>query len=124
MFATWILFIFIMLVIPYLTFEAGFLRLKKCASMDAERGYRSKLSQSSPEAWAYAQKACTVRYMAAGIIMAVVSLAIASSMTLETPARLAIFSGVIVLFQAVTVVCLIATVEQGLRKRFGDKVSA
>ena len=121
MFATWILFIFIMLVIPYLTFEAGFLRIKKCASMDAERGYRSKLSQSSPEAWAYAQKACTVRYMAAGIIMAVVSLAIASSMTL---ARLAIFSGVIVLFQAVTVVCLIATVEQGLRKRFGDKVSA
>ena len=124
MFATWILFIFIMLIVPFLTFQAGFLRVKRCASMDAERGYRSKLSQSSPEAWAYAQKACTLRYMAAGIIMAVVSLSIASGMTLETPARLAIFSGVIVLFQVVTVVCLIASVEQGLRKHFGGKVSA
>lgn len=117
MFATWILFIFIMLIIPYLTFEAGYLRKTKCRQMGAERGYRTALSTSSPEAWVYAQKACAQRYMITGAAMAVCSLLLAYATPLESPMTLLIFTLVVMLFQCVVVLFLIASVESGLRRQ-------
>lgn len=121
MFATWILFIFIMLIAPFLTIQAGFLRATRCGSMDAERGYRSKLALSSQEAWAYAQKSCSMRYMATGVVMAMATLLAASVLPAQTPLQLLVYTGVIVLVQVAVVLFLIATVEGGLRARFGVK---
>ena len=44
MLATWILCLFLLMIAPYLTIEAGLLRIKKCATLGAGRGYRSALS--------------------------------------------------------------------------------
>ena len=54
MFATWILCLFLLMIAPYLTLEAGILRKKKCAALGAGRGYRTELSMASQEAWDYA----------------------------------------------------------------------
>lgn len=70
MFATWILCLFLLMIAPYLTLEAGILRKKKCATLGAGRGYRTELSMASQEAWDYAQQICSKRYMIAGILMA------------------------------------------------------
>ena len=51
MFATWILCLFLLMIAPYLTVEAGLLRRKKCAALGAGRGYRTQLSMASQEAW-------------------------------------------------------------------------
>ena len=74
MFATWILCLFLLMIAPYLTLEAGILRKKKCAALGAGRGYRTELSMASQEAWDYAQQICSKRYMIAGILMAVAAL--------------------------------------------------
>ena len=124
MLATWILCIFIMLVIPAVTAQTGLLRLRSCSTPDAERGYRSELSLSSPEAWAYAQKACGPRYIAGGLLMAVLPLLMAPSLPVKTPAPLFVFTGTVVLFQTAIVVILIYTVESGLHKRFGKQTEA
>lgn len=50
MFATWILCLFLLMIAPYLTLEAGILRKKKCAALGAGRGYRTELSMASQEA--------------------------------------------------------------------------
>ena len=102
MFATWILCLFLLMIAPYLTLEAGVLRKKKCAALGAGRGYRTELSMASQEAWDYAQQICSKRYMIAGILMAVAAL----------------------LFIRVTVILLIASVETSLRKRFVPKTAA
>ena len=54
MFATWILCLFLLMIAPYLTVEAGLLRRKKCAALGAGRGYRTQLSMASQEAWDFA----------------------------------------------------------------------
>ena len=46
MFATWILCLFLLMIAPYLTLEAGILRKKKCAALGAGRGYRTELSMA------------------------------------------------------------------------------
>ena len=46
MFATWILCLFLLMIAPYLTVEAGLLRHKKCAALGAGRGYRTFGSSS------------------------------------------------------------------------------
>lgn len=121
MFATWILCVFIMLVIPAVTAQTGYLRLKSCAAFDAERGYRSALALSCPEAWSYAQKASSTSYLVTGIVMALLSLLVAYGTPADSPLTLFIFTGTIVLFQSAAVIVLIACVESGLRKRFGKK---
>ena len=123
MFATWILYVFIMLVIPAVTAQTGYLRLKSCAAFDAERGYHSTLALSSPEAWAYAQKASSMSYLVTGIVMAVLSLLIAYGLPANSPLTLFIFTGTIVLFQSAAVIVLISCVESGLRRRFGKKTA-
>ena len=121
MFATWILCGFIMLVIPAVTAQTGYLRLRSCAAFDAERGYRSALALSCPEAWSYAQKASSTSYLVTGIVMALLSLLVAYGTPADSPLTLFIFTGTIVLFQSAAVIVLIACVESGLRKRFGKK---
>ncbi|MDO5299663.1 MAG: SdpI family protein [Clostridia bacterium] len=122
--ATWILCIFILLIIPFLTLQCGFLRMNRCAKLGAERGYRSQLAMSSPEAWAYAQKACTVRYMITGVVMALLSLLIAFSLPTDSALNLFIFTGTLLLFQTAAVIVLIATVESELRNRYAPKKEA
>lgn len=121
MFATWILCVFIMLVIPAITAQTGFLRLKSCAEFDAPRGYHSALALLSPEAWSYAQKASSMSYLITGIVMAVLSLLTAYGLPADSPLTLFIFTGTILLFQSAVVIVLISCVESGLRKRFGKK---
>ena len=121
MFATLILCVFIMLVVPAVTSQTGYLRLRRCAEMDAERGYRSALALSCPEAWSYAQKASSTSYLVTGIVMALLSLLVAYGTPADSPLTLFIFTGTIVLFQSAAVIVLIACVESGLRKRFGKK---
>lgn len=74
MFATWILCLFLLMIAPYLTVEAGLLRRKKCAALGAGRGYRTQLSMASQEAWDYAQQLCSKRYILGGIVMGIAAL--------------------------------------------------
>ena len=120
MFATWILCLFLLMIAPYLTLEAGILRKKKCAG----RGYRTELSMASQEAWDYAQQICSKRYMIAGILMAVAALLFIRVAPTDTLASLYVFTAVIALFEVVTVILLIASVETSLRKRFVPKTAA
>lgn len=124
MFATWILCLFLLMIAPYLTLEAGILRKKKCAALGAGRGYRTELSMASQEAWDYAQQICSKRYMIAGILMAVAALLFIRVVPTDTLASLYVFTAVIALFEVVTVILLIASVETSLRKRFVPKAAA
>ena len=101
MFATWILCLFLLMIAPYLTLEAGILRKKKCAALGAGRGYRTELSMASQEALLFIRVAPT-----------------------DTLASLYVFTAVIALFEVVTVILLIASVETSLRKRFVPKTAA
>ena len=74
MFATWILCLFLLMIAPYLTVEAGLLRRKKCAALGAGRGYRTQLSMVSQEAWDFAQQLCSKRYILGGIVMGIAAL--------------------------------------------------
>ena len=74
MFATWILCLFLLMIAPYLTVEAGLLRRKKCAALGAGRGYRTQLSMASQEAWDFAQQLCSKRYILGGIVMGIAAL--------------------------------------------------
>lgn len=124
MLATWILCLFLLMVAPYLTIEAGVLRIKKCAQLGAGRGYRSPLSLASQEAWDYAQKLCSKRYILFGIVMGVAALLLIKAAPIETIASLYVFTAVIGLFELVAVIALIAWVETSLRKRFAPKAAA
>lgn len=121
MLATWILCVFIMLVIPAITAQTGFLRLRLCREPAAARGYRSELSLLSPEAWAYAQKACGPRYIVGGLAMAALPLLMLPSLPIKTPTPLFVYTGTVVLFQTAVVVLLIYSVESGLHRRFGKQ---
>ena len=121
MFVSWLLCLFLMLIIPVLTLQTGYLRLRKCADMDAERGYRTALSLSSPEAWAYAQKACSVRYMVTGFVMAVIAVLVSRALPYDNLLNLYVFTVTIILFETAAVIVLIATVESGLRTLLGIK---
>ena len=125
MFATLILCVFIMLVVPAVTAQTGYLRLRRCAEMDTERGYRTALSLSSPEAWAYAQRASGPRYLITGLVMAALSVLVAVFLPTDSPLTMFIFTGPIVLFQAAAVIVLISSVESGLRAlwRKGGRVT-
>ena len=124
MLATWILCLFLLMVAPYLTVEAGILRIKKCAALGAGRGYRSHLSMASQEAWDYAQKLCSKRYIIGGIVMGAAALLLIKSAPTETIASLYVFTAAIGLFEVVAVIALIASVETSLRKRFAPKAAA
>lgn len=121
MFATWILCLFLVLIAPYLLIEASVLRSRKCAQLGAPRGYRSELARSSQTAWDYAQKLCSMRYMLGGIVMAIAALAILFTLPIETIASLYLFTLVVVLFEVVAVLCLMASVESSLRKHLSAR---
>ncbi len=121
MFATWILCLFLVLIAPYLLIEASVLRTRKCAQLGAPRGYRSELARSSQTAWDYAQKLCSMRYMLGGIVMAIAALAILFALPIETISSLYLFTLVVVLFEVVTVLCLMASVESSLRKHVASR---
>lgn len=121
MFATWILCIFFVLIAPYLLVKAAVLRTRKCAQLGAPRGYRSELARSSQTAWDYAQKLCSMRYMLGGIVMAIAALAILFALPIETISSLYLFTLVVVLFEVVTVLCLMASVESSLRKHLSAR---
>lgn len=121
MFATWILCIFFVLIAPYLLVEAAVLRTRKCAQLGAPRGYRSELARSSQTAWDYVQKLCSMRYMLGGIVMAIAALAILFALPIETISSLYLFTLVVVLFEVVTVLCLMASVESSLRKHVASR---
>lgn len=124
MFATWILCLFLLMIAPYLTVEAGLLRRKKCAALGAGRGYRTQLSMASQEAWDYAQQLCSKRYILGGIVMGIAALLLIKAAPVETVASLYVFTAVIGLFEIVAVIALIASVETSLRKRFAPKAAA
>ena len=121
MFATWILCLFLVLIAPYLLIEASVLGTRKCAQLGAPRGYRSELARSSQTAWDYAQKLCSMRYMLGGIVMAIAALAILFALPIETISSLYLFTLVVVLFEVVTVLCLMASVESSLRKHVASR---
>ncbi len=121
MFATWILCLFLVLIAPYLLIEASVLRTRKCAQLGAPRGYRSELARSSQTAWDYAQKLCSMRYMLSGIVMAIAALAILFALPIETISSLYSLRLVVVLFEVVTVLCLMASVESSLRKHVASR---
>ena len=124
MLATWILCLFLLMIAPYLTVEAGILRIKKCAALGAGRGYRTQLSMASQEAWDYAQKLCSKRYIIGGIAMAAAALLLIRLAPTDTLTNLYVFTGAIALFEVVTVIMLIASVETSLRKRYAPKAAA
>ena len=101
--------------------EAAVLRMRKCAQLGAPRGYRSELARSSQTAWDYAQKLCSMRYMLGGIVMAIAALAILFALPIETIASLYLFTLVVVLFEVVAVLCLMASVESSLRKHLSAR---
>ena len=121
MYASWILCLFLFLIAPYLLIEASVLRTRKCAQLGAPRGYRSELARSSQTAWDYAQKLCSMRYMLGGIVMAIAALAILFALPIETISSLYLFTLVVVLFEVVTVLCLMASVESSLRKHLSAR---
>lgn len=104
--------------------KLAFCAKKKCAALGAGRGYRTELSMASQEAWDYAQQICSKRYMIAGILMAVAALLFIRVAPTDTLASLYVFTAVIALFEVVTVILLIASVETSLRKRFVPKTAA
>ena len=57
-----------------------------------------------------------MRYMLGGIVMAIAALAILFALPIETISSLYLFTLVVVLFEVVTVLCLMASVESSLRK--------
>ena len=71
--ATHILALLIMLVIPAFVTLLGVKRMNSTTALGAKGGYRSERSMSSPAAWAFAQKACGIRYVIGGVVMAVCS---------------------------------------------------
>ena len=120
MFATWILCLFLLMIAPYLTVEAGLLRRKKCAG----RGYRTQLSMASQEAWDFAQQLCSKRYILGGIVMGIAALLLIKAAPVESVVSLYVFTVVIGLFEVVAVILLIASVETSLRKRYAPKAAA
>ena len=124
MLAPWILCLFLLMIAPYLTVEAGILRIKKCASLGAGSGYRTQLSMASQEAWDYAQKLCSKRYIIGGIAMAAAALLLIRLAPTDTLTNLYVFTAAIALFEVVTVIVLIASVETSLRKRYAPKAAA
>lgn len=95
MFATWILCLFLLMIAPYLTVEAGLLRRKKCAALGAGRGYRTQLSMASQEAWDYAQQLCSKRYILGGIVMGIAALLLIKAAPVESVVSLYVFTVVI-----------------------------
>ena len=118
MFATWILCLFLLMIAPYLTVEAGLLRRKKCAALGAGRGYRTQLSMASQEAWDFAQQLCSKRYILGGALLLI------KAAPVESVVSLYVFTVVIGLFEVVAVILLIASVETSLRKRYAPKTAA
>ena len=108
MFATWILCLFLLMIAPYLTVEAGLLRRKKCAQ----------------EAWDFAQQLCSKRYILGGIVMGIAALLLIKAAPVESVVSLYVFTVVIGLFEVVAVILLIASVETSLRKRYAAKTAA
>lgn len=124
MFATWILCLFLLMIAPYLTVEAGLLRRKKCAALGAGRGYRTQLSMASQEAWDFAQRLCSKRYILGGIVMGIAAPLLIKAAPVESVVSLYVFTVVIGLFEVVAVILLIASVETSLRKRYAPKTAA
>lgn len=124
MFATWILCLFLLMIAPYLTLEAGILRKKKCAALGAGRGYRTELSMASQEAWDYAQQICSKRYMIAGILMAVAALLFIRVAPTDTPCKPVCVHRRHRVVRGCHGHSAVASVETSLRKRFVPKAAA
>ena len=66
----------IMLILPVCTAFIGFKRMTNPVPFGARGGYSSERARVSTAAWAFAQKACGVRYVIGGIAMVVCSVAL------------------------------------------------
>jgi len=89
--STHILALIIMLIIPAFTTLLGFKRMSSTAALGAKGGYRSERATVSPAAWAFAQKACGIRYLIGGVAMAVFSVLL----TLVLPVTKTVFASVV-----------------------------
>ena len=89
--STHILALIIMLIIPAFITLLGFKRMNSTAALGAKEGYRSERATVSPAAWAFAQKACGIRYLIGGVAMAICSVLL----TLVLPVTKTVFASVV-----------------------------
>ena len=111
MFATWILCLFLLMIAPYLTVEAGLLRHKSAR--------RSVLGAATAPSfpWPRRRRGFTLssfaakRYILGGILMGIAALLLIKAAPVESVVSLYVFTVVIGLFEVVAVILLIASVE-------------
>ena len=123
MFLIWLLCLAALLVVPAIMVYCGYIRQNLCSKIGAKFGYRSALSLSSAEAWAFAQKNSVKRYIVAGAITGVIAIALMLPTIGLHAAGLLSYSVTLLLFELLTWGFIIISVESGLRTLLGVKES-
>lgn len=119
----WLLCLAVLLVIPVIMIYCGYIRQNNCSKLGAKFGYRTALSLSTAEAWAYAQNTSVKRYIIAGAISGVVAAVLMlPAIGLHTVGLFA-YSATLLLFELLVWGFIIISVESGLRKLLGIKES-
>lgn len=119
----WLLCLAALLVIPAIMIYCGYIRQSICNNLGAKFGYRTALSLSTAEAWAYAQKSSVKHYIVAGAITGVVAAALMIPAIGLHTAGLFSYSATLLLFELLVWGFVIISVESGLRKLLGVKES-
>lgn len=119
---TWLICLAILLVIPVVLVYAGYMRQNHCNNLGAKFGYTTRLSLTSPESWAHAQKACPVRYIVAGAALAVFAVLMMLGAQGVSSLSMCIFAGTILLVELMVWEFIVISVESGLRALLGVKV--
>ena len=117
----WILCLLLLMIIPAIMVYAGYVRQSCCAKVGAKYGYTTRLSLSSPEAWAHAQAECPKRYMVSGGVLVAVALLL-MLVSLGAPAQTVFIYGfTLLLLELLVWGIVVCSVESGLRKLLGIK---
>ena len=115
----WILCVAVLLVIPANMIIAGYYRQHSCNKLGAKFGYASNLALSSQQAWDYAQRACPMRYIIAGVILVLIALLMMLLALGIDAVSTCIFASVILLLELLVWGFVYISVESGLRKLLG-----
>lgn len=119
----WLLCLLLLMVVPAIMLYAGHVRKNLGTKVGAKHGYSTRLSLSSPEAWAHAQAACIKPYTLRGAILAVVcALLMLVSLGAEA-SSICIYAFILLLLELLVWGIVLCTVESSLRKLLGIKES-
>ncbi|MBR5287570.1 MAG: SdpI family protein [Clostridia bacterium] len=119
---TKILALIIMLVLPVCIALLGAKRMKANTEIGARGGYRSERSMVSSAAWTYAQKKNGVYYLIGGVIMAVLSVLLATILPeTKTMVPLIVYALVFAAVWIVGVLVLMVITEMQLISKHFEK---